>query len=197
MKEVSVQRMSLVKGILCSMFLVGTSCALQSNRTHVVENRNPSQAMAEAAKSPAPEGVGKDVVSTIQFPPGQHELTPEATAELNRAILEAKEKGQLQNVDVAVWSDWEASTQDSNSIPKEQVQVAKARAQNIQSYLDRMEPDAKIRVHNMASNPSSFSKWIQSQDLAAKNQLLAMGIDPAKASETGKPSSALVFLKLK
>ncbi len=141
----------------------------------------------------------RSLVSSIDFQPGRKGLTPEATAELNRVIMEAKQKGDIQQVNVAVWSDSEATGAEGRKLPAAQVQLAQQRAQNIQRYIDRMEPSADVRVINMAKKPAQFANFVQSQNPSVKEKLSAMGITSDEISNDlkGRSSSAVVVIQVR
>jgi len=193
MKMIKITALS----ILASLMLV--ACAASPNKTEVVEKTETitTRQMAQAPAEKAAIVMDRNIVSTIAFEPGRKGLSPEATAELNRVILEAKQRGEVQAVDVAVWSDMESAK--GQKLPRQQVELAKERADNIEKYIDRMQPEADVTIHNMAQQPGSFANFLKTQDTTVKNRLAALGV---AADETGqdvkaRSSSALVFIKLK
>lgn len=184
--------------VLSAIFLSG--CAMTKNKTEVVE-KNPDRAIAAepSANQQAAITLDRNIVSEIEFDPGRKALSPEATAELNRAILEAKERGEVGSVNVAVWSDMAYPTEDAKGLPRTQVELAKERGENIEKYMDRMQPEADIKVHNMARRPTAFSNFLNTQDAELKNRLAAMGIAESATAQSAqeRKSTALVFIKLK
>lgn len=181
------------------------ACSSTRNKTNVVRTETEttqthhnadSTPVASAEAMPAGD---RNVVSSIEFAPGQKKLSPEATAELNRAILEAKQRGQVEEVHVAVWPDQTAPTRAGAAFPKTQVQITKERAENIENYMDQMEPDANIQVHNMTSKSSDFASYLDVQDELTKNRLADVGVstNPENDEVKGPTSSALVFIKVK
>jgi hypothetical protein len=181
------------------------ACSSTRNKTNVVRTKTETTQTHQNTETPAamsaeamPAG-DRNVVSSIEFAPGQKKLSPEATAELNRAILEAKQRGQVEEVHVAVWPDQVAPTRAGASFPKTQVQIAKERAENIENYMDQMEPEANIQIHNMTSKSSDFANYLEMQDEITKNRLADAGVsaNPETDEVKGPTSSALVFIKVK
>lgn len=174
------------------------ACASSPNKTEVVEKTEVTTTRAAPQTPPERASVALDrnIVSAVTFEPGRKGLSPEATAELNRVIMEAKQRGEVESVDVAAWSDMSAQ---GKRVPTEQVRLARERAANIQKYIDRMEPEAEVQTHNMAQQPSSFARFLNTQDPSVKNRLAAVGVttDSSGQKVHARNSSALVFIKLK
>lgn len=171
------------------------ACASSPNKTEVVDKTDKLN--SDATK--AAVALDRNIVSTIAFEPGRKGLSPEATAELNRAILEAKQRGDVEAVNIAVWSDMDYPSAKGQELPKKQVELAEERASNIEKYIDRMQPEAEITVHNMAERPGTFSNFLETQDATLKNRLAALGVSTDETGQAVKArsSSALVFIKLR
>ncbi len=174
----------------------------QNSNINSSASQNPAQPQPVAtATAPAAASTAADrsLVSSIDFEPGRKGLSAEATAELNRVIMEAKQKGEVQQVNVAVWSDSEASASEGKKLPAGQVSLAQQRAKNIEKYMDRMEPAADVHVINMAQKPAAFAHFIQSQDPSVKEKLSAMGMatDESTSEIKGRSSSAVVVIQVR
>lgn len=182
--------------ISCATLMLTLGCASHRNKTEIVDK---SQASDLSQNQQAAVAMDRNIVSSIDFEPGRRALSPEATAELNRAIMEAKQRGQVGEVDIAVWSDMEYPAGQGQKLPDQQINIAKERGANIEKYLDRMEPGASVKVHNMARQPSTFADFLHTQDSEVKNKLAAMGVstDATGTDVKGRSSSALVMIKLK
>lgn len=183
--------------VLISMItVVVASCS--HNRSRVVSKRPASENAQEIASGQA-ESSPRSLVSAIDFIPGRKALSPEATAEINRLLIEAKQVGQVHEVSIAVWSDVEAPEGQGQKIPRSQVDLAEERADNIEKYIDRMEPQADLKVHNMAEESSGFVNYLQAQDETVKSQLATVGVatDEVNDEIKGRSSSALVLIKVK
>jgi len=182
--------------------LVG--CSSTRNKTNVVktsETTTQSSQTSDSATPAATEAMAADrnVVSSIEFKPGAKRLSPEATAELNRAILEAKQRGAVEEVHIAVWADQEAPARTGAALPRSQVRIAKERGENIENYMDQMEPAADIQIHNMTTKSESFADYLNTQDVVTKSRLADLGVssNPDTDEISGPTSSALVFIKVK
>jgi hypothetical protein len=186
-----------MKSALSCLLMLGLTMACSStrNQTKVVKETTTTETHQDAT---AVKPEDRNIVSSLEFAPGQRSLSPEATAELNRAILEAKQRGEVQEVNIAVWSDL-ASADPHINLPRSQVNIAKERGENIEQYVDRMEPDVNVKVHNMAAKPATFADYINSQDAATKQKMAEAGV--AANSDTnevkGPSSSAIVVIKVK
>jgi hypothetical protein len=199
--------------IFASSLVAAVGCASKHNRAEVVKRtevtetthhaaNNATSATPNAEMSAQPAATSqadRNLVSTIDFEPGRKGLSPEATAELNRVIMEAKQKGEVQQVNVAVWSDSEATATQGRILPSQQVNLAQQRGKNIEKYIDRMEPAADVHVVNMAQKPTAFVNFIQSEDPSVKEKLSAMGMATDENSKEikGRSSSAVVVIKVR
>lgn len=175
------------------------ACSSTRNKTEVVKAENASAKRAvglESETEKAALAMDQNIVSTINFEPGRRALSPEATAEINRAILEAKQRGEVDEVSIAVWSDMKYPANKDSKLPKQQIDIAKERGDNIEKYIDQLEPKADVSVHNMAERPGAFSNFLKTQDATMKNRLSALGVANAENPEA-QTSSALIFIKLK
>ncbi len=183
---------------------LASACSHTSNKTQVRQETETTKTQSVTDATPAPavapppvaETGEQNVISRLDFTSGQKTLSPEATAELNRALMEARQKGEVESVDVVVWSDASATTKNQ---PRSQIQIAKERGQNIEKYVDRMEPAANVQVHNMATRPGAFLNYLNEQDDMTRQQLSQMGVaaDPETDEVYGQSSSALVLIKMK
>jgi hypothetical protein len=186
-----------IKSALGCLLMLGLTmaCASTRNQTKVVKTETTETTHQNAA---AVKPEDRNVVSSIEFAPGQRTLSPEATAELNKAILEAKQRGEVQEVNIAVWSDLNSTGTKAN-LPRSQVNIAKERGENIEEYVDRMEPDVNVKVHNMATKPTSFVDYLNTQDATTKQKMAEAGV--AANTDTnevnGPSSSAIVVIKVK
>lgn len=171
----------------------GTSAkASHPDKTEVV---NPSVTPKTQVQRAAKE-LDRDIVSTLIFRPGSRRVTSGALEELDRAISEARERGEIETVDVAVWSDG-PYPKEGRAAPK-QVNLAEDRGENIEKYISSRDPAASVRVHNMAKNPSALAKLLKTPDASIKEKLVSLGIaDPRSGRLEDRSSSALVFIKLK
>jgi hypothetical protein len=167
-------------------------CSSTRNRTESVENRQPVTPTKQAAAD-----MDSNVVSTITFEEGKRGVNGSAAQEIDRAISEAKQKGEIDRIDVAVWSDMEYPGR-GHDLPKNQVNLADDRGDNIEKYIDAKAPEASVRVHNMAKEPNALARFVNTRDAKLKEKLTSMGVTPNNDNTVdGRASSALVFIKLK
>ncbi|MEZ0391992.1 MAG: hypothetical protein ACAH59_07250 [Pseudobdellovibrionaceae bacterium] len=171
-----------------------SACSTSGNKTEVIP-KDQAQVQAPGAIAPssseqAAMALDRNIVSTIAFEPGRKGLSPEATAEINKALMAAKKQGEVAAVDVAVWSDQALPKAEGAKLSTEQIELAEERGENIEKYIDRMEPNADVNVHNMAEKPNAFANFLNTQDSTVKNRLAAV-------DDSSRNSSAMVFIKLK
>ena len=138
------------------------------------------------------------VVSSLAFRAGQQTLTPQAAALIDRAMDEAKARGNIEQVEVAVWSDQEYPGK-SHRLPPQQVQLAQERAKNIKDYVQHLQPGVNINVHNMAEQPSALANLLNTPDADLKKKLVTLGIAPTSDQESviGRSATALMFVRVK
>lgn len=172
------------------------ACAGKPNKTEVVNEepvKTETQVLAEKR--------GDHVVSTIKFDRGQIQLSDAAKAELQKAVAEARARGDIDGVTVAVWSDVEYP-KAQRKLSRGQVKLAEKRGEKIEDYLaeDMDVSSYRVSIHNMGQKPAFLSDYFETADAELKQQLTAMGIAPSgetPVAGSGHASSALVFIKLK
>ncbi len=176
----------------------------ETTQTHTASQAAPPAPTADtAATEPnmaAPSTHEEDsLVSSIEFARGQRTLNPEATAELNRVLSEAREKGEVAGVDIIVWPDSAATAKMGKAQSRSAIETARQRGENIEKYVDRMEPAANVQVHNMATRPDAFMNYLNAQDEMTKEKLAQAGLaaDPETDEVKGRTSSAVILIKMK
>jgi hypothetical protein len=150
------------------------------------------------AKEKAALEMDRHIVSTIRFTPGREMLTPETASVLERAIDEARIRGSVELIEVAVWPDAEYPAKGTE-LPKRQVKLASLRGQNIEKYVHNVQPTASVRVHNMATHSSTLGELFNTNDAEMKKKLVSLGVAPTpnEPAIVGRASTALVFIKVK
>lgn len=210
-----------IHSVFVLMVLVFIASCSTTNRTQVVEKNPTATPMGEQARSTNPSQVPssvlpqesafsvenptqhqtdqQNIVSTFEFRIGEPSLSPEAIAALNQSLLEARQRGQIAKIHVAVWSDSELAGSSGVEAPRPQVELAKERGENIEKYLDRMEPQTDIQIHNVSKDPQEVAALIQDQDENVQAQLAQMGVASGEAADDvkGRSSSALVLIEIK
>jgi outer membrane protein OmpA-like peptidoglycan-associated protein len=137
------------------------------------------------------EESGNHVVSTVKFPVGKSELTPQAQAELERAIRLAKNTGDVDDITVAVWSDKQFPAK-GESLPHDQVSLADKRGDAIENYIDKLDDKydvGHVKIVNMAKEPSALSRYFKTDDAKMKQEI-------ASAS-AGRTSAAMIIVRAK
>lgn len=181
-----------MKLVLAAAAMTGLAigCA-HKEKTEVVEAPVVSQTEQAAAE------LDRNVVSNVSFVKGQRGVSLSAAEQIDKAIAEARKLGEIDVIDVAVWSDMEYPGK-GRDLPSRQVDLASDRGSNIEKYIDKKAPSASVKVHNMAKQPSALARLVDTKDAKLKQQLAGMGIAPTEDEAVmGRASSALVFIKVK
>lgn len=151
------------------------------------------------AAATAAAHMDRNRVVTVEFNRGQQGLSANATAEIEKALREARMHGEIDNVDVAVWSDMQYPA-EGKTLPKSQVDLADARAKNLEKFIDRIEPKSDVKTYNMAKQPNAFQKWVSTRDAEVKSKLTAAGVTSRTVSNEiiyDRASKAMVFIEIR
>ncbi len=178
--------------IVCSSFVFAFGCANHMTKKTEVKTEKMEHEVTAAAD------LNRSVVSVVAFSPGKQGLTAQASSEIQKALAEARRLGEIKSVDVAVWSDMEYPAEGSK-LPQREIKLADERAKSIEKYVDGQAPSADVNTYNMAKQPNSFQKWLDTRDAEVKNKLVAAQVvNPNGAmSAQGRSSSALIFIEVK
>lgn len=172
-------------------FLSLASCAntpqkvsnLDKPRTSFTEKEEGIQVTSAAAKE-----VKAHNFVEIEFKQDSAVLTKHATSLLDAAVLQAKHRGEIDQVIVLSWSDEEYPSKKLNKLSKTQNTLAEKRNTVIKKYLASMN-SFDIDTYNMAERPNTLSKWFNTTDNKLKNSLMAAGL-PTTGDELQYPSKA-------
>lgn len=151
------------------------------------------------AAATAAAHLDRNRVVTVEYNRGQQGLSANATAEIEKALREARMHGEVDNVDVAVWSDMQYPA-EGKTLPQSQVDLADARAKNLEKFIDRIEPKSDVKTYNMAKQPNAFQKWVSTRDAEVKSKLTAAGVTSRTVSNEviyDRASKAMVFIEIR
>lgn len=140
----------------------------------------------------------RQVVTSVEFNKGQRALNPKATEGVERSITTASSQGEIDKVDVIVWSDREYPA-NGQKLDRVQTDLADGRGESIKNYINRHAPSADVNIVNMAERPSPLAKLFNTEDAEMKRKLTNLGFTPGPNNEfeTGRPSSALILIQVK
>lgn len=180
--------------VLIATAIVG--CKSVPEKAQPQESYTPYAANSREAIAAA--DLNRDVVLTVEFKPGQDGLSKTAKNQIQRALADARKMGTIKNVEVAVWSDKEYPA-IGKSLPKDQVKLAAKRAKNLQLLIDKTEPSSDVNTFNMAKQPNSFQRWVNSRDAEVKSKLVAAGVVPRPKDNQifDRTSTAIVFIEVR
>lgn len=151
------------------------------------------------AEATAAAQLDRNMVVTVDFKPGQQGLSADATAQIEKALRDARTRGEVDNVDVAVWSDMQYPA-EGRTLPREQVRLADERAKNLENFIDRVEPKSDVTVYNMAKQPNAFQKWVNTRDAEVKEKLTRAGVTQRTTANDviyDRTSKAMVFIEVR
>ncbi|AZZ37507.1 hypothetical protein CIK05_12120 [Bdellovibrio sp. qaytius] len=161
-----VLRCLVVASLVCSLFAI-EALAMISEQTR------------QAATSLGAANLGE-----VEFVTGSDQLTDQGRAEIRNVIDEARQKGELDYINVLAWSDQEypaAKTTQS----KAEISLAKRRIEHLQAFLKN---DLKIKNtpgFNMAERPGKIKEFFGTKEARVKKTTEVAGAAPVQESETG------------
>lgn len=180
-----------VKGFFVALSLtVAAGCSSQNEKVTSADTKAAAVAAAH---------MDRNRVITVDFKRGQQGLSSQATADVEKAIREARMHGEVGNVDVAVWSDLQYPA-EGHTLPKAQVDLANARAKNLEKLIDRVEPKSDIKTYNMAKQPNAFQKWVNTRDADVKAKLTDAGVATRTVSNEviyDRAAKAMIFIEIR
>ncbi len=115
-------------------------------------------------------------------------LTKSAVSSLDAAVLQAKQRGEINHVIVLSWADKEYPSKKLNHLSKTQSALAERRNLAVKKYFKTMKK-VDVDTYNMAKRPNTLSKWFNTTDTKLKNSLIAAGL-PTTGDELQYPSKA-------
>jgi hypothetical protein len=138
----------------------------------------------------------------LNFTNGSYELNSDEETKLKTAIGDAKVKGKIVKVELAVWSDKDHPT--TGNLPKTDEKLANERIEAVKKALKQdLGHVRRIEAYNMAENVSFVGRHFHS-DEAKLDEVFSKSAPGAIAREDfslikkeGAPSKAVVILKIR
>lgn len=179
-------RTVLIPGISVMMALAGCTSAKKVDEPYVGANEKVAAAS------------DRQIVSSVDFNKGQRVLTPTATEGVEKSLAAADAQGDIEKVDVVVWSDREYPVSGAK-LDKVQRDLAGERGVSVKDYVQRHYPNTDVNIVNMAERPSPLARLFNTEDAELKRKLTNLGFTPGPNNEfeTGRPSTALILIQVK
>jgi hypothetical protein len=140
--------------------------------------------------------------TVVTFPMGGYNLSTEETAKLNKAVTDAKAKGKITKIEIAVWSDKEHPT--TGELPKADEKLASERIKAVKHALHKDVSQMKhISAYNMAENSHWLGRYFHSSEADLDAAYSKKGAEElARADYTlikqdGAPMKAVVIIKVR
>jgi hypothetical protein len=156
--------------VLLQFFLPVAQAALDPEAAHV------AQLGQEVAKKMGAEGV-----ANIRFGSESAYLADEDKRQLQQLISSARRAGDIKEVVVAAWSD-QRFPDDGEILSPTQVDLARARIEAIQTYLERFLSIPNVNSVNMAERTAGVDKILDSTGAATQSALSGLSIKGASRS---------------
>lgn len=141
-------------------------------------------AMISEQTRQAATSLGAANLGEIEFVAGSDALTDQSRAEIRNVVDEARQKGELDYINVLAWSDQEYPA-SKTSQSKANVTLAKRRIETVKAFL---KSDLKIKDvsgFNMAKRPGALTEFLNTKDARVKKTTEVAGAAPVQDSETG------------
>ncbi len=139
--------------------------------------------------------------TTLSFDAKQAILTQDSKDKLKALIKDAKSKGQITEVQVAVWSD-NPSPRAGEELSKPDRDLASQRARAVTQYL-KLRSKVDVDTYNMAERASWLARTFDTTDADLKSEIGKGGDAPMSKEEfqifrsNGQPSKAVVLVIMK
>lgn len=137
----------------------------------------------------------------VDFRQGSSEIAQSDRQKLRTLIDNAKAKGQISQLHVAVWSDKQFPRE--GSLPKADRDLATARVDKLQTYLRDTLSVSDIQAHNMAERASWVARNFHMGDAELKSMFSQRGAEAPVTNEEfqvikqmGGPGKAVVVIQM-
>jgi hypothetical protein len=199
-----------------SAFAVGTTNSTSSDTTTSSESTGTAESSetdttsgttaptttttttAPAAATVADAGTRYQV---IDFKEGSAEIAQVERQKLRTLVDNAKAKGQIAKVHVAVWSD-KSFPKEGQNLAKTDRKLVKMRASNLEKYLEDSLAVSHVEMHNMAERAGFVARNFNKADAELKSAFAKRGAAPMSnedfqiIKQMGAPSKAVVVVEL-
>ena len=141
-------------------------------------------AMISEQTRQAATSLGAANLGEVEFVAGSDQITDQGRAEIRNVIDEARQKGELDYVNVLAWSDQEypaAKTSQS----KAEVSLAKRRIEHLQAFLKNELKIKNVSGFNMAERPGKFKEFLNTKEARVKKTTEVAGAAPVQENDTG------------
>ncbi|MFV8257846.1 hypothetical protein ACNQKP_08565 [Bdellovibrio bacteriovorus] len=175
--------------------VIGTlifTVALSASTSFAVDNATES----------AGKTLGAKMVSEISFDEGKSSLTDSAKDDIRKMVNEAKQKGKIDELKVAVWADREYPTEGAKA-SKQDVNLANDRARVVKNFIKDELKVGSVNTYNMTERPNALQKFMHTDTAKTKTAMEDSGAAPRTQDETGffnqkaKSSKAVIMVYMK
>lgn len=181
--------------MLRNALLTTTSLFLVAGLAACSSTRKTSDATIDTKTSTAASSVGAREYAVIEFKPGSSQLTESSREKLRSIAARVESARKVEDVKVLAWADREYPAEGVKA-SRSDVNVASARAEAIEDYLEDLNMDADVDTYNMAKRPNALSRVFNTEDNEIKSVFERSGAAPTDSGHliSGKASKALVLL---
>lgn len=147
----------------------------------------------------AAEKLGASQVAEVTFEKGQYNLSDSNKEALNEFIQNANADATVDKAQVIAWSDREYPANSNIKLNKEDVTLAKRRAEAVKDYLRTKMSGKKVEIFNMAERPNGLQKLLKTKTAKLKTTLETTTAAPTSDQDTGlfgqnaKASTVVLF----
>lgn len=147
----------------------------------------------------ASKSLGAEAAAEVSFEPGQSMLSESTKSEIRDLVKEARAKGNVEDVKIAVWADREYPMKDKKA-SKEDVALATKRGDELKEFIKKEMDISSVNTYNMTERPNALQQFLKTPEAKVKDTLEARGAAPKTESETGifghgsKSSKAVIMI---
>ena len=144
----------------------------------------------EAKKSAAQ--LGTTHVAELMFSKTASSLAASELKKLERTLSEAQKKEKIDHLTLVVWADSARPVDKQADLPKQEVQLAADRADELKGHLATLNPNWRVLVVNMAKHPGRIKRLLKTETARVQESL-----ETAPASSQKKASRAFVIVSVR
>lgn len=199
MKGLCLNCLNLVKfagsslSLAIAVFVIGCSSTSEGVRSTSRGELKSANTGSVDAKSSAVEQEAAYIVE-VEFKAQSSRLGDHAQKKIDALYKTVSKPELLKSAKIIAWADEESLANKERKLSFSGTELAKKRAESIQSFLKTKNSKLEFELYNMAKRPGTFSEFVESADARIKKSLERAGISTTEERSTPKARRVIVML---